>query len=179
MKPSHCLLFPVAALSFSLPARADTVSGTIVNHSDVVQIPITLTEQGGLTIWTTSFGSGGFDPIVTLWFGGSLVGYNDDAFGALPGQGRYDSILREPNLAPGDYLLTVSSYNNFANGGTLAEGFLYDGATPIPIEQWSNLSGNYSVHWSIGPVSTIPEPSSAMMLLAGLGIAAFVKRRYG
>lgn len=75
MKPSHCLLFPLAALSFSLPALADTVSGTILNHSDVVQIPITLTEQGGLTIWTTSFGSGGFDPIVTLWFDGNRWDY--------------------------------------------------------------------------------------------------------
>lgn len=179
MRLSHCLLFPVAAMTFSLPAFAETVSGTIVNHNDVVQIPITLTEQGSLTIWTTSYGSGGFDPIVTLWFGGSMVGYNDDGYEWLdPAQGVYDSILGLPNLAPGEYLLTVTSYDNFANGTSLSEGFVYDGATPTPIEQWwSAGSGNYTVHWTTGPVAAIPEPSSAAMLLAGLAIAGFTCRR--
>lgn len=182
MKLSHRLLLPLAALSFSLPATADTVSGTIVYHNDVVQIPISVTETTDLTIWTDSFASGGFDPILTLWLGGNLVTYNDDSQSVDPAQSYLDSVLRLKDLAPGSYLLTVTSYNNFANGTTFAGGFLHDGAEPILIESWTvQRTGNYNVHWVpefLPFLSAVPEPSSAAMLLAGLGIAgAFARSR--
>ena len=179
MKLTHCLLFPAVLLSFALPASADTVSGTIVNHNDVVQIPITIATGTDMTIWTNSFGSGGFDPIVTLWFGGSLVGYNDDYLSPVdPSQGYLDSVLQLAGLAPGSYVLTVTSFNNFPNGSLLSEGFRHDGAEPTPIEQWwTQGSGTYNVHWTFGPVSSIPEPSSIAMLLAGIGIVALKRGR--
>lgn len=179
MKLSHCLLLPAVLLSFALPASADTVSGTIVNHNDVVQIPITVATETDITIFTNSFASGGFDPILTLWYGGILIGENDDAPTPVhPSQAYLDSALQLAGLAPGSYLLTVTSFNNFANGNLLSEGFRHDGAEPTPIEQWwTQGGGHYNVHWTFGPVSSIPEPSSVMMLFAGLCIAAFARRR--
>lgn len=181
MKPCHRLFAPLAALALAQPASADTISGSIVNHNDVAQIPMTLTTETDLTIWTNSFGSGGFDPILSLWFGGNLVAYNDDAPELVDlSQGGFDSLLRLTGLAPGSYLLTVSSFNNFPNGTSLSAGFRHDGATPTPIgEWWTAGSGNYNVHWTFGPISSIPEPSSFAMLLAGLGIATLMRRYRG
>ena len=158
MKLSHRLLLPAVLLSFRLPASADTVSGTIVKHNDVGQIPITVAAETDMTIWTNSFASGGVDPIVSLWFGGNLVGYNDDYSSlADPSQGYLDSVLRLAGLAPGSSLLTVTSFNNFATGSLLSEGFRHDGAVPTPIEPWrAQGRGNYNVHWPFVPVSSLP-----------------------
>lgn len=178
MKLSQFFLPPLAALSMALPAFAGTASGTIVYHNDVAQIPITVSSETDLTIWTNSAGGGNFDPILTLWFGGNLVSWNDDGDLVVdPMQNGIDSVLRLEGLTPGVYLLTVTSFNNHPNGSLLSEGYLHDGETPVPIEQWWNKgNGYYNVNWAFGPVP-IPEPSSSAMLLAGLGIVALARGR--
>src|SRR3954452_8620069 len=76
--------------------------------------------------------AGGFDPILAVFDSiGTLIDQNDDGgcglVAADPRTGRcWDSFLNLL-LAPGNYTVSISEYNNFANGPTLADGFLQDG----------------------------------------------------
>ena len=117
--------------------------------------------------------------------GWARIGQNDDNANIAPGQTRFDSGLIFGNLSAGNYLFTIATFNNFANGTTLAQGFRFDNQAAIPLALWNqpangvNKGTHYSVHLSgvDGAVSAVPEPESFAMLLAGLGIVGALARR--
>ena len=183
----------VAALTAAMGAQAAQFDfqGDIATHKDVIKINFSLlTDATNVKVWTDSFQNGvNFDPITAVWkqtnTGWNLIGENDDDASIAPGQTYYDSGLGFGNLSAGNYMFTIATFNNFANGTTLAQGFRFDNQVAIPLAQWNqpsnglNKGTHYSVHLSgvDGAVSAVPEPESFAMLLAGLGIVGALARR--
>ena len=183
----------ILAMTAAVGAQAATFNfnGDIATHKDVVTINFSLLSAAtNVKVWTDSFLSGvNFDPITAVWSqtntGWSLIGQNDDNPNIAPGQTYYDSGLVFGNLSAGNYLFTIATYNNFANGTTLAQGFRFDNQAAIPLAQWNqpashlNMGPHYSVHLSgvDSAVSAVPEPETYARLLAGLGILGAVTRR--
>jgi len=184
------LLLSFITLLFVGSANAALIhfDGEIDYHNDVIFINFTLDDDAtDVRVWTDSFLSGvNFDPITALWSAdGSLISQNDDDSSINPAtQTIYDSGFALSFLAAGDYIFSVATYNNFASGSTLSEGFIFDSQDPIALEIWSQpaSSVNMGHYWSVwldgvdsavGPASSVPEPSSmALLLIAGLGFAS-------
>ncbi|MES2950774.1 MAG: DVUA0089 family protein [Pseudomonadota bacterium] len=183
----------VLALTAAVGAQAAQFdfSGDIATHKDVIQINFSLaTNATDVRVWTDSFMGGvNFDPITAVWSqtntGWSLLGQNDDNASIAPGQTRFDSGLTFANLTAGNYLFTIATYNNWASGTTLAQGFTFDNQAAIPLAQWNqpanhvNMGTHYSVHLSgvSSAVSAVPEAETYAMMLAGLGLLGAVTRR--
>lgn len=191
MKLKSLALVMALSAAFSAQAAQFDFNGNIATHKDVIQINFSLlTDATDVRVWTDSFQSGAnFDPITAVWSqtntGWNRIGENDDNSSIALGQTTFDSGLTFANLTAGNYLFTIATFNNFANGMTLAEGFQFDSDVAIPLAQWNqpangiNMGSYYSVHLSgvDSAVSAVPEPESFAMLLAGLGIVGALARR--
>ena len=177
-------------LATSAQAAQFDFGGNIANHNDVIQISFSLASDAtDVKVWTDSYLDGvNFDPITAVWSqaGSSwnLVGQNDDNPNLVPGLTKFDSGLSFGSLAAGNYLFTIATYNNWANGTTLAQGFNFDNQAPIPLAIWDqpastvNMGTRYSVHLSgVDVAAPVPEPETYAMLLAGLGVLGWARRR--
>lgn len=166
-------------------------SGHISYHNDVLEIPFTLnSDANDVVVWTDSYLDGvNFDPITAVWQQSgsdySLVGQNDDNPRVMPGLTRFDSGLRFSNLTAGSYLFTIATYNNFANGSTLSQGFQFDSQTPISLAVWNQpashvgMGSAVSVHLSGVDSAVLPVPEPETYALIGIGLAGlfFSKRK--
>jgi hypothetical protein len=198
---SLALMCAVCSLS-AQPARAldFDFSGTIANHNDVSLFTFSTASPSTVTLFTSSWDDGGFDPMLGLWDStGLLIEFQDD--GGLNGSttsngipydyGIFDSYYTNTLLA-GTYTVSVSTYPNNNNGLLLSAGFNFDGQTPIPIALWDQppalngfRTGNFAFHvlnvtQATGPSNNVPESSSLFLLVAGLaGLAAWRQQRWG
>jgi len=125
-------------------ANAATFSfaGTFAQDDNVQLFNFETESESDVTLRTYSFAGGtqadgnvvspgGFDPILSLFDStGALIANNDDDMdgGSVdPVTGvAYDSFLTTA-LAPGNYTVALTQYDNFASGTDLSDGFLYDG----------------------------------------------------
>jgi PEP-CTERM motif len=195
-KLTHPLsVLALAAAATSAGAADFHFTGDISHHNDVIQVPFHLDNAAtDVKVWTDSFqGGSNFDPVTAVWSitaGGTLVAENDDRSDIGPGQTYYDSGITLAALGAGDYTLTVAAYPNFRNGNTLAEGFAFDGSTPIALADWcqpssaadcSNQKGGYFSVWLTGvdsaTISTVPEPQTYALMLFGLAATGCLARR--
>ncbi|WP_228743361.1 DVUA0089 family protein [Marinobacter sp. F4218] len=179
----------VLAASNVVTAAPINFTGEIDYHNDVIYTYFTLnTDANDVRVWTDSFQSGtNFDPITALWQAdGTLIDENDDNDSINPAtQTRFDSGFSLASLSAGDYIFTVATYANFANGGMLSNGFSYDGETPIALESWDQPANDIDMgpFWSVwldgvssasnpndpsDPSNPVPEPGTLALISLGL-----------
>lgn len=190
LKKTLCTLALLAPISAANAALIN-FEGDIQYHNDVITINFTLDNDAtNVRVWTDSFNNGvNFDPITALWnANGSLIAENDDDDTIDPAtQTYYDSGFILPTLAAGDYFFTVATYNNFAIGTDISQGFDFDNQTAIELSNWAQpaSSTNMGTHWSVwldgvdsaSNPNAVPEPSSIALLGLGLlGLARFRKQ---
>lgn len=159
-----------AAVSFTGNLGADDdvqlFSFTLAADSDVTLR--TWSHAGGLNAAGNLIAAGGFDPIVSLFFGSGgqalLFDANDDGIGLGSG----DALLERMALQTGTYTVALSQAANFAVGPLLENGFLGGGNPGF---------GGRSSAWALdilgaGSASPIPEPSTLALALLSLAAVA-------
>jgi hypothetical protein len=179
-----------AALSVASGALITTVTGVLSDPNDEVFTTFVYDPSAGaiLNIQTWGYGgsagapggvngagiaipSGGFDPVISLYFGtGSsavLVDANDDGDcpPGTPAPSCFDSTLNLTGLSAGTYTLVLTAWANFPNGLTLGEGFSNEG-------DFDGRSALYSVD-----VTAVPEPMTLSLMGAGLLAVGILGRR--
>jgi hypothetical protein len=190
----------VSGLPVSTMAASFDFNGSFSQDNDIVRFDFNLGLPSMVTLFTSSWLGGGFDPILTLWDdGGNQILEQDD--GSLGGTlvsngfsydyGEFDSYINL-NLAAGNYIATLTQYDNFSVSTILADGFLRD-ADPVftaafacsngsfcqgslldsnnnPVEP--NRTAAWDVHFlnvDSASVHSVPEPPTWMLLsLSGL-----------
>lgn len=123
------------SLSAGVFAADVDFNGHFSNDNDVQLFNFSVGAPGDVTIFTSSWLSGGFDPILGLWdsSGNQILEQDDGSLGGSTvsngvnyAYGEFDSFINL-NLAAGHYFATLSQYDNFSAGAMLADGFLRDG----------------------------------------------------
>ncbi|MFG6490181.1 DVUA0089 family protein [Roseateles sp. BYS78W] len=189
------LLATLSALPLAAQAADLSFSGQAVNHNDKIVIDFQVAAGSTVSLWTDSWQSGlNFDPQLYVARGGVIVDHNDDneiASLASAGAGYYDAGLQFTATAPGGYRLVLSAASNDARGTTLAQGFAYDGSTPIKLADWNQPSYDVNANdqkggfWRVNlsgveTATVVPEPGRISLMLAGLlSIALVVRKRQG
>lgn len=174
-----------SAQAFSLSA-----SGNLTYNDDVAEVAFTLTSSASaVRLWTDSFHSGvNFDPVLTLWKRtGSdytqVSGVDDDS-SVGPGQTYFDAGLKLPSLAAGDYLASITASPFLAVGPLRSQGFAFADPTIVHtlLSLWTQPSSTggdqKGTFWSLNVTTgTVPEASSAALLLLGLGVIGVLTAR--
>ena len=172
--------FVLAALAvfFAVPAHAIVWTGQLPEGDDTVYLNLSIDRYSNLEAFTTSYATGGFDPILSLYrANGRLLTFNDDD-GFRPSQGIFDSTIFGENLRPGQYLMGISQYALFPEDNFVSTGFL---PTECPDNTGfcdvfgNNTTSDYRVEYNISPV---PVPPALGLMAAGLvGLTAVARRR--
>lgn len=172
----------------SLATQAAPVSftGNLASDNNVQLFSFTLAADADVSLRTWSHGgglnaagnliaAGGFDPIVSLFFGSGglalLFDANDDGIGLGSG----DALLERFALQSGTYTVALSQAANFAIGPLLEDGFLGAGNPGF---------GGRSSAWALdilgaSSASPIPEPSTFALALISLAALAALAARAG
>lgn len=194
IRPAAIAAAALALSSLQAQAANFSFDGDIAYNTDVVQVAFTLNAASDqVRLWTDSWTEGlNFDPTLTLWIkdgsGYNLVGDNDDDNTIDPAQGFYDAGLSLATLTAGQYLVTLGAAPNYAIGTLLSQGFALDGSTPTLISQWMQPSYNVNANdqkgtfWrlnlsGVDTATTVPEPATSALILAGLSAVLLSRRR--
>lgn len=181
-------------------------AGTFTYDNDVALLNFTVGETSTVTIFSSSWDDGGFDPILAIWnSAGALVNEQDDGHnvgstmsnGVWYDHGNWDSYY-DVNLTAGSYTASIAQFSNFAVGSSLSDGFTYDdnpnftfdlgyGAQPYFNGVQSSTdarTGDWVFHIlnveeATGPGPQVPEPATFVIwsLLGVVGIGAGCWRR--
>lgn len=181
----------LAALSLASPAADLSLSGQIAHHNDRVVIDFDVAAGSSVRLWTDSWQSGlNFDPQLFLASAGLIVNADDDGGSLVDGgAGFYDAGLQFTAATSGRYRLVLNAASNSALGQTLADGFAYDGDTPLALADWNQPSYDINANdqkggfWrlqlqGVEQAAVVPEPGRIALLMAGLlSIALTVRLR--
>jgi len=209
MKPSTngrhiAALLGAALLAFHASAHANlSFTGTFAADDDVQTFSFTVVAPGNVTLVSYSYAGGtnakgqliargGFDPILSLFDGsGMLIATTDD--GTFPDVGidlvtglSLDAFLKLP-LAPGNYSVSITEFDNFAIGPTFGDGFTRQGQGNFTGALFGPGSGSFfdfsrdqrTNGWAFDVLFATPvsEPAStALVAVALLGLGWWRRR---
>ena len=160
-----------ALVSSDLTAPIFSSDSDVANNVAIYSLNIA--SAGSVSFESVGFALGGIDPYFTLFQGNgssaTLLGSNyDNAFSGSGG----DFTLTY-NLSAGKYMLAIGTFANlsFAENnpttGTLADGFTGLG-TAYSLGADPSRLGYYNLVVKTSEVSSVPEPTSALLLMIGL-----------
>lgn len=182
-------------------------SGTFTKDNDVVSLFFDVGAPSTVTIFSSSWVTGGFDPVLAIWDStGNRMYEQDDgnsigsalSNGVSYNYGSWDSYY-SLSLGAGTYRATIAQYDNFSVGTSFADGFAHDGddnfTTAFGSQPYFNgvfnepeqdtRTGNWVFHvlnvegaHQEPPTNSVPDTASTLGLL-GLGMMALagVQRR--
>jgi len=172
-----------------------TYSGNLTHYNDVLFFNITMDEPGSVTMFSSSWVRGGFDPILAIWdSSGNKIYQQDDGHntgttwvnGIEYAHGAWDSYFTTDPLAVGLYSISIAVFANFSVSNSLADGFRYDGDA----DAWLDASRSFFEFHILGVASVevieptpdpnpapTPEPGTVLLMGAGLlGMLGMRKR---
>ena len=168
-------------------ASSVSYSGNFAQDNNVQLFNFSVVTPSTVTMETTSFLTGGFAPILTLF----------DQFGNYDGEvdaANSDAVYSLLLSAPGIYTLALTEYFNKAAGPDLAAGFDNAGLPGeanftgilygVPGQSFIAPDGaQRSSAWAVtiqtvNTAVSVPEPDSLSLAIAGMAaLAAFLRRR--
>lgn len=167
-----------------------TLTGTLPNQGTPLEFAFTLPQTEDVTIYTSSYATGGFEPNLTL-FNSSGNFVDSQAFVspiavADPTTGlALDGYINEPSLAQGDYTVTLTDWElqQAPSATNLSDGFTFNlgsGGSVFTDEQGNTRSADYSItlNASAGGASAVPLPSAgrtSLVMLGGLGVLSIIR----
>src|SRR5262245_32673110 len=179
------LLFTLAAPTLS--AANFTFTGNFSRDDSLLLLNFIGTTPGTVQIVTTSYTTGGFSPVLSL--------FDQQQNNLLIGR---DNGVDHPNgeanltqmLGAGSYFVVLSQFDNLAAGPTLQNGFLRTGdgtftrefGPPGATGPFLDIDGqqrtsNFAVTLNnVSNATVAPEPVTSTLLLAGLGALCSVIR---
>lgn len=181
-------------------------SGNFTKDNDIATFNFTVGAPSTVTVFSSSWVSGGFDPILAIWdSSGNLMAQQDDGhfIGQLQSNGVWYNVGYWDSdyavaLNAGDYIATVAEYSNFAVGSLLSQGFTYDSVPHFTFTNGWGSQPDFNGVWSIPndprtsdyafhllnvesatqhPPGVPDSASTAAMLGLGLVSLALAKRR--
>lgn len=176
MKIIHIAAIAAAALASSA-ASAASFSGTFTQDNGKAGFWFYLQAPAAVTIESTGYAAGGFDPVLSLYDPSGLgIAVNDDQ-----DVGNSDPKLVE-NLSAGLYTVYLTQYDNFGPA-SLGLPFNFDGQPNFRggfVDFYGNQrTGNWalSIDGAFAANAAVPEPESWVMLIAGFGLVGASMRR--
>ncbi len=179
-----CLLAWASAAS----AVTITVSGNFTADDDIVFYTYHVNNLGLVTVSTTSFATGGFSPILSLFDSTGAFQFDNQGYPT-----NSDATLTWNSIGGEDYIIALTEYFNFSIGPNLSDGFTQQGTgnftgpanggtgpflLPGPEQRTSAWSIEFS---SADPTLTVtPEPSTGLFGAGGclaLWVAARKRKR--
>lgn len=190
-----CLLVALLAGAANTNAHADAppsptqLSGHLHQDDDIAWFDLTLSAADTFQLWTESYASGGFAPVLSLFSSsGELllidVGSTHSCGSAGAGSPSASSgfcwdARISASLGAGSYQLALSQDGNTPLGSSVAEGFQQSGRPDYTGQDWLGVPGQQFIQvdgqqrssaWSLSlqGVTAVPEPAPWLLALAGL-----------
>jgi hypothetical protein len=176
-------------LGSSLQAYAAPIveNGTFSADNSVYSYDFSPSSTTSYTFTTTSFASGGFLPVLTLFnaTSGLPVDYSNSGLG---------DVSLSDTLNSGSYILDLTEFPNVANG-SLSDGFLFASDPPATGDACGGaltgmsfiisitcsptpLGKNFTVDIaSAGSIAVTPEPPTWLLMLPSLAMVIAVSHR--
>jgi hypothetical protein len=147
---------------------------------------ITFSYGGGTNGNGAVIAEGGFEPYLSLFdASGNFLASTFFGTTCPPGANTntnsgscFDVQLDGGTLAPGDYQIAISAFENMSFAENLGTGTLADGFTGL-----GNLADgedlNYAFDVVLTSTATVPEPSATFLLVAGIAVCLVRRKRKG